>query len=229
MGSAVRTSKGARAQAPIVLIVGAPGSGKGTQAVRLTARLRAVYIGLGERFRSEIRHHSRLGGRIARYVETGRLVPSAVVHEEVAAALRRSRARIAERGAVLDGHPRTLRQARDLVRLVGSLGLPNPLVVVHLRGRHREFLRRLMKRGRADDTVAVALDRLSSYRQTIAPMCRFLRAHARVIAVNAVAPVDAVARTIREELRRPVDRLGLSFEGGGRERLAAAARRRPAV
>jgi len=187
---------------PIVLVIGAPGSGKGTQAARLSTRHRFVYIGLGEQLRSEIRHHSRLGRQIARYVAAGRLVPNGLVREEVAAALRKERRLIEQRGAILDGYPRTLPQARELLRLLQAARFGNPLVAVNLQGPDRVFIPRLLGRGRGDDTLLVVRRRLRRFHRDTGPMLRFLRVHAQVIDVPAASSAVAVARAIWRRLRR---------------------------
>lgn len=190
-----------RPVSPIVLVIGAPGSGKGTQAALLSARHHFVYIALGEQLRSEIRHHSRLGRQVARYVAAGRLVPNGLVREEVAAALRKERRPIAERGAILDGYPRTLGQAKELLRLLQAARLANPLIVVNLRGADRVFVPRLLGRGRADDTPVVVRRRLRRFRRETGPMLRFLRRQARVIDVPAAPTASVVARAIWTHLR----------------------------
>jgi len=188
--------------APILLMIGPPGSGKGTQAARLIARRQYVYIGVGEQLRSEMSHHSRLGRVIEHYVATGALVPTPIVHEEVAAILRKQRPRIARSGGILDGYPRTLSQARDLLRLLKEVRLRNPLIVVNLRGPDRLFVDRLLGRGRADDTPAVVRRRLRLFRKEVAPILTFLRRHTSVIDVAATASVAVVARNVRQAIDR---------------------------
>ena len=185
---------------PILLFIGAPGSGKGTQARQLAGRQQQVHIELGEQLRSEMKHRSPLGRRITHYVEAGVLVPRALVRAEIAAVLHRKKRTIAANGAILDGYPRNLAQAKDLLRLLREADLHNPLVVVNLRGPDRLFVARLLGRGRSDDTPAVVRRRLQLFHKATAPMLRFLRSRLPVIDVGADAPVPVVAASIQTGL-----------------------------
>jgi len=194
-------------------MIGPPGSGKGTQAERLIARCGYVYVGVGDQLRSEMSHHSRLGRVIEHYVATGALVPTPIVHEEVAAILRKQRPRIARSGGILDGYPRTLSQAKDLLSLLKEVRLRNPLIVVNLRGPDRLFAGRLLGRGRADDTPAVARRRLRQFRKEVAPILAFLRRHTSVLDVASTGSVPVVARSVRQAIDRRLRELQAA-EGG---------------
>ena len=184
----------------MVLFIGAPGSGKGTQARELAALRQMVHIEMGEQLRNEMKHRSPLGRRIAHYVEAGVLVPSVLVRAQIAAALKRKKREIAANGAILDGYPRNLAQSKDLLRLLREAGLRNILVVVNLRGPDRLFVARLLGRGRSDDTPVVIRRRLRIFHKTTAPMLRFLRSRLPVIDVAADASVQAVGESIQAGL-----------------------------
>jgi adenylate kinase len=140
-----------------------------------------------------MRNHSSLGRRITHYVSAGALVPTEIVRAEIATVLRRRKRAIVRRGAILDGYPRTLQQAKDLVRLLRDAGLGNPLLVVNLRGPDRVFVARLLGRGRSDDTPAVVRRRLRVFHKATAPILRYLRGRLPVIDVAADAAVPTIA------------------------------------
>ena len=112
---AVGTDDGRR----ILVILGAPGAGKGTQAERLAAELGLPHVSTGELFRDALRAGDGLGEHVRAYVEKGRLVPDDLAIEVVRARLRRDDAAA---GAILDGFPRTRAQAEALDRMLAKVG-----------------------------------------------------------------------------------------------------------
>ncbi len=103
----------------ILVMLGAPGAGKGTQAERLGARLGLPHVSTGDLFRAALRAGSPLGADVRPYLERGALVPDAVTVDVMAARLAEPDAR---RGVILDGFPRTVPQAEALERLLASRG-----------------------------------------------------------------------------------------------------------
>ena len=95
----------------IIVMIGAPGAGKGTQAERLAAELGLPHISTGELFREALRSDDPLGDKVRSYVESGALVPDGVVVEVVDHRLHESDA---DEGVILDGFPRTCAQASAL-------------------------------------------------------------------------------------------------------------------
>ncbi|MBI4057126.1 MAG: adenylate kinase [Elusimicrobia bacterium] len=92
-----------------IILLGCPGAGKGTQAKILTQKYHMTHISTGNIFRDEMAHKTDLGKKVEQYVNSGRLVPDAVVVELVSARLQNS-----PNGFLLDGFPRTLEQAQAL-------------------------------------------------------------------------------------------------------------------
>jgi adenylate kinase len=100
-------------------MLGAPGAGKGTQAERLAASLSLPHISTGELFREALAGNDPLGAKVRRYVESGSLVPDAIVVEIVAKRLGQADA---AGGAILDGFPRTVSQAVVLDEMLAARG-----------------------------------------------------------------------------------------------------------
>lgn len=125
-----------------LILVGPPGTGKGTQAKLLTERLHLTHIGTGDILREAIRLNTPLGHLAKPYLESGRLVPDELVNEVVAERLRH-----ANRPArfVMDGYPRTLAQARVFDQNLEQLGL-DLTAVIQLVTDEEEVVRRLSGR-----------------------------------------------------------------------------------
>ena len=100
-----------------VVFLGAPGSGKGTQASRLAKTLKASKIATGELLRSEVEKGSEVGKQAGAYLIRGEFVPDQILAELFRSVLTN---RLMERGVVFDGYPRTLAQARDFSQLVSQ-------------------------------------------------------------------------------------------------------------
>jgi adenylate kinase len=103
----------------IIVMLGAPGAGKGTQAERLATELGLPHISTGELFRDALQGNDPLGARVRKYVESGGLVPDAIVVEIVGQRLAQADA---AHGAILDGFPRTVTQATALDEMLAGRG-----------------------------------------------------------------------------------------------------------
>lgn len=107
------------AERQIIVMLGAPGAGKGTQAAGLAAALGLPHISTGDLFRAAVREGETLGEQVRRYIEKGQLVPDELTVRMVRQRLARSDARA---GAILDGFPRTRPQAEALDEMLTATG-----------------------------------------------------------------------------------------------------------
>ncbi|MGQ9478551.1 MAG: adenylate kinase family protein [Thermoproteota archaeon] len=120
-----------------LVILGPPGSGKGTYASRLSPRLGVPRISTGDIFRGEIRNNTDLGREISKYVSNGMLVPDDVVNRVMEKRLFQEDCK---RGFILDGYPRTVKQAEFLdgitsIDFVINLNVPDDVIVRRLSSR----------------------------------------------------------------------------------------------
>jgi adenylate kinase len=150
-----------------ILIIGPPGSGKGTQAERISERLGVVAISTGDIFRSNVRDLTPVGIEARRYMDAGDFVPDHVTNRMVKARLNEADT---ENGFLLDGYPRTTSQVSYLDGIL-SESEKKLDVVLQLTADDKELLSRLLGRaeedGRSDDTADVICHRLDLYhRQT---------------------------------------------------------------
>ena len=131
-----------RSSRRIIVMLGAPGAGKGTQAERLAAELGLPHISTGELFREALQGDDPLGAKVRRHVESGGLVPDAIVVEIVGKRLGQPDAAA---GAILDGFPRTVAQAGVLDEMLAArsesvcaalyVEVPTELLTARLTGR----------------------------------------------------------------------------------------------
>lgn len=160
----------------IVLLLGPPGGGKGTQSEFITKRFGIPAISTGELLRAEAKAATSLGRRIQSYMAKGELVSDEIVNDLVA---KRIAQPDASKGFILDGYPRTSSQAVYLDRLLADRRLPKPVVIV-LVVPEQEIVSRLLARGRADDKPEVIRERIRIYEKESVPILRHYPDHKRI-------------------------------------------------
>jgi adenylate kinase len=163
-----------------LVILGRQGSGKGTQALRLAERYGVVHISTGDMLRAAVAEGSPLGLRARTIMDAGDLVPDDIMCEIVADRLERDD--VVTRGFLLDGFPRTLAQAEALVEVAGdaidlAINLDVPV---------DEVTRRMVARGRADDTPDAIARRLSLYEEQTEPLLAWFDDRGRLAVVDGI-------------------------------------------
>lgn len=185
-----------------MLIIGPPGSGKGTQAERICGELDIVAISTGDIFRANVKGETPLGVEAKKYIDNGDFVPDSVTNRMVRDRLAQSD--VAE-GFLLDGYPRTSPQVDELDDILGSANASLD-VVVQLTADDEELVKRLLGRaqetGRSDDTEAVIRHRLDLYReQTEVVVSRY--AERGILAkVDGLGEMDDVTSRVMEAINK---------------------------
>jgi adenylate kinase len=176
-----------------MLLIGAPGAGKGTQAERLAARFGVAHISSGDLLRQHVKDRTSIGQMIRSYLDQGELVPDGVVMDM----LRKPVVAAAESGGyVLDGFPRTVEQAEAAFAVAQPLGA-EVQAAIHLDVPTEELVRRLLSRGRgSDDTSDVIEHRLQVYRKNTIPLLRYYAGREWMFAVNGAQAPDDVHNEI---------------------------------
>lgn len=173
---------------PRVVLLGAPGSGKGTQAALLSRRLGVPAISTGELLREAVLAGNPLGQRVASVLSSGQLVADDLMTEMVKERLGRDDVRA---GFLLDGYPRTPAQADTLDRVLADNGAALDAVVL-LRVPQATLLRRALGRGRADDNEEVIRERLRLFAEKTMPLMGYYGARGLMREVDGDRPVDDV-------------------------------------
>lgn len=185
-----------------ILILGAPGSGKGTQGQRLAERLGIPKITTGDILRGAVQAKTPLGRQAQRYMDAGNLVPDHLVLDLIKAELGTP---AATAGAVLDGFPRTAAQAELVDRLLAERGQRLNHVLL-LDVDEEELVRRILARarveGRSDDTEQAVRTRLAVYQRDTAPLVAHYAPRGNLHRVPGGGTIDEIA----EEIRRIVGR-----------------------
>jgi adenylate kinase len=183
-----------------LLLIGAPGAGKGTQAERLSEAFGIPAISTGDIFRHNVKNETELGKQAKAFMDRGEYVPDSLTN-----ALVRDRLSHADavEGFLLDGYPRTADQVVELDDILEAQG--NKLdVVVQLTADTDEVVRRLLNRaieqGRADDTEDVIRRRLEVYEEQTAPLTNTYAARDLVVMIDGLGEVAEVTGRILEAL-----------------------------
>jgi len=126
----------------VIIMLGAPGTGKGTVGQMLTKELGVVHISSGEIFRSYLKKHGSIAKKIESYITQGKLVPDELAIELIE---KRLQEKDVQKGVILDGFPRTLNQAEELQRLLQSQNKKVD-IAVNLSLPDEEIIDRIVKR-----------------------------------------------------------------------------------
>ena len=184
-----------------LVLLGAPGSGKGTQAAKLKEHLQVPHISTGDLLRAEVAAGSPLGLQAKEVMARGDLVSDEILLGMLRDRFSRNDTRA---GFILDGYPRNLAQAAALGELLASLGQKFD-AAVQLAVDNEQIIARLAGRaqaeGRADDSPESVRHRLNVYDQQTAPVIDFYRQHGQLTVVDGVGSLDEVFTRIVEAIR----------------------------
>jgi adenylate kinase len=183
-----------------VLLIGPPGSGKGTQGDRLSSRLGIEHLAAGDLLRAEVEAQTPLGKRVGAIMEQGDLVPDTVI---IGLLMPRVLAAADGNGYLLDGFPRTVEQAVE-ARKLAELGDATPDAAIYLDAPRDELMRRILARaeieGRPDDNEETVRNRLRVFDEATEPLVDYYRDRGLLHVINADQHEDEVEADILEAL-----------------------------
>jgi adenylate kinase len=179
-----------------LLLIGAPGGGKGTQGDALASLYGIQHISSGDVLRAEARADTPAGREVAAFQRRGDLVPDQIVFDLLIPAVAAAAAR---GGYVLDGFPRTVPQAIQAFEVAQQLEFTLD-AAVYLNVPESVLLQRLLARARADDTAEVIRHRLEVFAETTSPLIAYYRDRDVLVEVNGDQPPEAITAEIQARL-----------------------------
>jgi adenylate kinase len=211
-----------------IILLGAPGAGKGTQCKRIVGKYGVQHLSSGDILRNERAQGTELGAKAKSYMDSGGLVPDELIVEMMAGAM----AKAPQAGYVLDGFPRTVNQAQELdaalrrdggtidavinleiddeiimERMTGRRSCPKCGAVYHIKNLRPKAEGRCDKDGaeliqRPDDKPEVVKKRLATYHEQTKPVIGYYKENGCVVDINAGRGADEVSAKIFEMLDR---------------------------
>jgi adenylate kinase len=210
----------------IIILLGPPGSGKGSQAALLKAQLKTPHLSTGDLLREHVAKQTELGKIAKSYIDNGKLVPDGIILDMI---MHRIQQKDCENGFLLDGFPRTLVQAEELKKrlhkedqvFILNFAINDEIIIERIAGRlicskcqtpyHRLFSP--SKNGmscevcggelyqRADDTEAVIRKRLEVYHEQTAPLIQYYHKFPHFFSLDASLPKEELFEKISQLLR----------------------------
>ncbi len=179
-----------------MILVGPPGSGKGTQGERLQTELQIPKFSTGDILRAAVRDSTPLGVEAKHYMDSGQLVPDKVVIGLIEECLKSADA---QKGWILDGFPRTIPQAEALDELLESVDQSYNCVIC-LDVPDEPIVQRMLDRGRDDDKEDVIRERLKVYRDKTAPLIDYYSKKNVLETVDGNRNPDSVFESLKQLL-----------------------------
>jgi adenylate kinase len=188
-----------------IILFGPPGSGKGTQAIRLRDAHSLMHISTGDIFRNEIKNETPLGIEAKRYLDAGQLVPDEVTIKMLASFVDKN-LNGSFKGIIFDGFPRTVAQAESLDKLLAEKGMPVAKVLA-LEVNDEELVKRILLRGkdsgRTDDTdEEVIRKRIEVYNHQTAPLKNYYQAQGKFISLKGTGSIEDIFSSLSSEVKK---------------------------
>ena len=175
-----------------IVLLGPPGSGKGTQAGFLCEEWKVPNISTGEMLREAVLCQTPIGLEAKKFMDRGDLIPDALMTWMVRERLLQNDC---SGGFLLDGYPRTIHQAESLGDILREAGWVLDCVV-SLEVSEDELTQRMMGRGRVDDNEEVIRTRLRVYRAETEPLIQYFRERGKLIEIDGMGNIEDITKRI---------------------------------
>ena len=187
----------------VLIFLGPPGSGKGTQAEILTKKLNFAHLSIGDLLRENIVNNTDLGKLASKYVKSGELVPDDLIIDLMDSYITELKDESNVSGIILDGFPRTINQATALENKIKQLNV-SIKAVLNLDIADEEILNRLAGRGREDDKPELIKNRLKVYRNQTEPLLEFYKERSLLDTIDGDQSESDVSNAIFNILKAEV-------------------------
>ena len=176
-----------------IILLGAPGSGKGTQGEKLAAHFGIPKLSTGDALRAAVAAGTDLGKRAKATMDAGQLVANELVYGIVEQRLAQPDA---QKGFILDGFPRNIAQANVLEGMLAKLKVASITAALHLHVEDEEIITRLhsraIKEGRADDTEAVIRRRIEIYNADTSPLLDYYSKQGKLVTLEGKGGLEEI-------------------------------------
>lgn len=177
-----------------VILLGAPGAGKGTQAELISKKFNLFHVSTGDLFRKALKEEKELGLKAKAYMERGELVPDEIVMQIVVQNLPENK------GLLFDGFPRNVNQAKLLDQML-KVDAKSIDAVINIQVDEPSLVKRLLGRGRSDDNSETILNRLMVYTEQTAPLIDYYEKKNILFRINGNKTVEEVTTQIDDSIR----------------------------
>lgn len=181
-----------------IVLLGAPGSGKGTQTDAIIARYGVATVATGDLLRAEVAAGTELGLRAKPHMDAGNLVPFDIVLGMIERGLQ-TLAKTNPKGFMMDGFPRDLAQAEALDEILDRISQPLDQVLF-FEVDYEEIVKRLLGRGRADDNEATIRNRLRVFEEKTAPLIEYYTRKGLLRTVKGTGTIDEIGQRVQAVL-----------------------------
>ncbi len=185
----------------VIIIFGPPGSGKGTQAKLLAKQLNLIHFSTGEELRKEANKKTKLGKQINSLISQGNLVPDELSTQITQNFIFSNK----KKNILLDGFPRTLKQAENLLTFFKKIGC-DKILVINLKVSKKELINRILERAkiehRKDDNKKTIKQRLKVYHNQTKPIIKFLRRNKiKIFNFNGKGNIEEIQKEITKKIK----------------------------
>ena len=180
-----------------IMLIGAPGSGKGTQANFIKEDFGLAHISTGDLLRANIENGTTLGTTAKTFMDKGDLVPDDLVIKMLYEKLNEDDSK---NGFMLDGYPRTVEQAKALDKMLTEMSLKLD-IIINLKVNDETVIKRLLGRGRTDDNTETITNRLKVFKSQSEPVLEYYNSKIKILNIESEGTAETIYENIKNKIK----------------------------